>query len=223
MRLLIVEDEDKTAEYLRKGLSEAGFTVEVSREGIDGLHRAITEDFDAIILDVMLPGRDGWTILEELRRKGIETPILMLTARDDVTDRVRGLEAGADDYLVKPFAFSELLARLRTILRRGPTRQPETLCIADLEIDFFKHIVRRGGRRIDLTPKEFSLLTTLARRTGEVVSRTWLVEQVWDMHFDPGTNVVDVAVARLRRKVDDPFKASLIHTIRGIGYVLEER
>jgi two-component system copper resistance phosphate regulon response regulator CusR len=147
----------------------------------------------------------------------------MLTARDDVSDRVRGLETGADDYLVKPFAFSELLARLRTILRRSPGRQPEVLTIADLEIDFFRHQVRRSGRRLDLTPKEFTLLTTLARRQGEVLSRTWLVEQVWDMRFDPGTNVVDVAVGRLRRKVDDPYPIKLIHTIRGVGYVMEIR
>ncbi len=223
MRVLIIDDEPKTAEYLRRGLSESGFVVEVSREGTDGLFRATSEDFDAVVLDVMLPGRDGWSVLSELRARGSEVPILMLTARDDVVDRVRGLEAGADDYLVKPFAFSELLARLRTVLRRGPTRHPEVLRIADLEIDQFRHTVRRGGVRIDLTQKEFALLSTLARRSGEVLSRTYLVEQVWDLHFDPGTNVVDVAMGRLRRKVDDRFPVKLLHTIRGAGYVLEDR
>lgn len=223
MRLLIIEDEKKTAEYLRKGLVESGFNVDVADNGVDGLHRAQTEDYQAVVLDVMLPGKDGWQVLEAIRSSGSPLPILMLTARDDVSDRVRGLEAGADDYLVKPFAFSELLARLRTILRRGPSRQPEVLRIADLEIDFFRHVAKRAGKRLDLTSKEFLLLTTLARRTGEVLSRTWLVEQVWDMHFDPGTNVVDVAVGRLRRKIDDPHPVKLIHTIRGVGYVLEAR
>jgi two-component system copper resistance phosphate regulon response regulator CusR len=223
MRLLVIEDEKKTADYLHKGLSESGFVVEVSRDGVDGLYRAQSEPFDAVILDIMLPGKDGWEVLSELRQGDFQVPVLMLTARDDVSDRVRGLEGGADDYLAKPFAFSELLARLRTILRRGPVRQPETVKIADLEIDFFRHQVHRASRRIDLTAKEFCLLTTLARHTGEVLTRTWLVEQVWNMYFDPGTNVVDVAVGRLRRKIDGPDQIKLIHTIRGVGYVLEVR
>jgi len=223
MRILVVEDEPKTATYLHKGLSENGFVVDTARRGEDGLHLALTASYDAIILDVALPGCDGWTILAALRQAGKLTPVLFLTARDAVADRVKGLELGADDYLVKPFAFTELLARLRSILRRGPARQPEILRVADLELDFIRHRATRGGQRLELTPKEFALLALLARRQGEVLSRTLIAEQVWDMHFDSDTNVVDVAVRRLRRKVDDPFARKLIHTIRGSGYVLEER
>jgi len=223
MRILIVEDERKTAAYLLKGLTESGFVADVAERGDDGLHLALTQDYDLIVLDVMLPGRDGWSVLGAVRQAGKTTPVLLLTARDAVADRVKGLELGADDYLVKPFAFSELLARIRTILRRGPARQLEVLQVADLELDLIRHKAARGGQRVELTPKEFALLSLLARRKGEVLSRTVIAEQVWDMHFDSDTNVVDVAVRRLRSKVDDPFAVKLIHTVRGLGYVLDER
>jgi two-component system copper resistance phosphate regulon response regulator CusR len=223
MKVLIVEDEKKTAAYLRKGLTENGFTVDVADQGGIGLHFALAGDYDALILDVMLPGRDGWSILTELRRQGKQTPVLFLTARDAVPDRVKGLELGADDYLIKPFAFSELMARLRSILRRRSVNHPQILQVADLEIDLLRHKATRSGKRLDLTPKEFAFLTLLVRRTGEVLSRTLIAEQVWDMNFDSDTNVVDVHVRRLRAKVDDPFSQKLIHTVRGVGYVLEER
>ena len=223
MRILVVEDEKKTAAYLQKGLTENGFVVDVCAHGIDGLHAAVAADYDLILLDVMLPGRDGWSILKALRQQDKQTPVLFLTARDAVADRVKGLELGADDYLVKPFAFSELLARMRTILRRGSGRQPEVLRVGDLEIDLARHRASRGGQRLELTPKEFLLLALLARRPGEVLSRTLIAEQVWDMNFDSDTNVVDVHVRRLRAKVDDPCKNKLIHTVRGMGYVLEAR
>lgn len=223
MRILVVEDERKAADYLKKGLSESGFVVDAAHRGEDGLHLALSESHDLIVLDVMLPGCDGWSILTALRAAGRQTPVLFLTARDTVADRVKGLEMGADDYLVKPFAFSELLARVRTILRRGPGRQPDVLHIADLEIDLPRHRSARAGHRLDLTPKEFALLALLAQRQGEVLSRTLIAEQVWEMNFDSDTNVVDVAVRRLRAKVDDAFPSKLLHTVRGVGYVLEER
>lgn len=222
MRVLLVEDEVKTGDYLRKGLSEHGFVVDVARSGDDGAHLALSEDYAVIVLDVMLPGADGWSVLKSIRRAK-QTPVLFLTARDAVEDRVKGLELGADDYLVKPFAFSELLARLRSLLRRGPTREPDVLQADDLVADLIRRRVRRGDQRIDLTTKEFALLSLLLRRKGEVLSRTLIAEQVWDMNFDSDTNVVDVAIRRLRAKVDDPFPRRLIHTIRGVGYVLEER
>lgn len=221
MKILVVEDEPKTAAYLRNGLVEHGFVADVSTQGDDGLHAALTGDYDLVILDVMLPERDGWAVLSSLRAAGRSTPVLFLTARDVVQDRVKGLELGADDYLVKPFAFSELLARVRSVLRRGPSRHPEVLRIADLEIDTTRHQAFRAGRRLDLTPKEFLLVSLFVRRVGEVLSRTFIAEQVWDMNFDPGTNVVDVHVRRLRSKVDDPFERKLIRTVRGLGYVLE--
>ncbi len=222
MKILVVEDEKKTASYLRKGLAESGFVVDIAEQGEDGLELARTTAYDLIILDVMLPGRDGWSVLAELRRAGKQVPVLFLTARDSIEDRVKGLEGGADDYLVKPFAFAELLARVRTLLRRSPARQPDTLRVGDLEIDFLHHRATRAGKRLDLTPKEFSLLSLLARRKGEVLTRTVIAGQVWDMNFDSHTNVVDVHMRRLRAKVDDPFERKLIQTVRGVGYVLEE-
>lgn len=222
MRILVVEDERKTAAYLQRGLSESGFVVDPAGRGDDGVELALSRDYDMVILDVMLPERDGWAVLAEIRRAGKQTPVLFLTARDAVPDRVKGLELGADDYLVKPLAFSELLARVRSILRRGPARQPDMVRVADLEMDLLRHKAMRGGQRLDLAPKEFALLSLLARRKGEVLSRTLIAEQVWEMHFDSNTNVVDVAVRRLRRKADDPFARKLIHTVRGLGYVLEE-
>lgn len=220
MRILIVEDEVRAAAYLRQGLSEAGFSVEVAHDGVEGEHLALTQAFDLLILDVMLPGRSGWEILASVRRMS-QTPVLFLTARDRVEDRVRGLEAGADDYLVKPFAFSELLARVRTLLRRRPQAEPDVLRVADLELDLARHKAWRGGVRVTLTAKEMALLALFMRRRGEVLSRTLIAEQVWDMHFDSDTNVVDVAVRRLRAKIDEPFQLKLIHTLRGVGYVLE--
>lgn len=223
MHILIVEDERKTAAFLRKGLSENGFVVDVSHDGEEGLELALNHEYDLLILDVILPTLEGWSILAELRRAGKKIPVLFLTARDRVQDRVNGLELGADDYLVKPFAFSELLARVRSILRRGTGFQQQTLNISDLQIDLLRHKVTRGSKRIDITSKEFALLSLLARRSGEVLSRTLIAEQVWDMNFDSGTNVVDVAIRRLRSKVDDPFPKKLIHSVRGVGYVLEDR
>ncbi len=223
MRILIVEDDEKTAAYLRKGLSENGFVVDTTEYGDDGLHLVMSEDYDLVVLDVMLPAQDGWSVLAELRRRGKETPVLVLTARDSVQDRVKGLELGADDYLIKPFAFSELLARMRSVLRRGPLRHPEVLRVADLELDLLRHKATRSGERLELTAKELLLLSLLLQRTGEVLSRTLIAEQVWGIHFDSDSNVVDVAVRRLRRKLDDPFQKKLLHTVRGMGYVLEDR
>ena len=223
MKILIVEDELKTGDYLRQGLTEAGFTVDLTRDGADGLHQAISEDYDLIILDVMLPKLNGWQVLEMLRKADKETPVLFLTARDEVGDRVKGLELGADDYLVKPFAFSELLARIRTILRRGKSNSEVTyLQISDLELDMLRRRAQRGGQKIELTAKEFSLLELLMRRKGEVLSRSLIASQVRDMNFDSDTNVIEVAMRRLRNKVDDPFPTKLIKTVRGMGYVLEE-
>jgi len=223
MKLLIIEDEPKTAAFLKKGLEENGFSADIVEDGKVGAYLARHGDYDLIILDVMLPGQDGWSVLRELRQRRDQTPALFLTARAGVPDRVHGLELGADDYIIKPFAFSELLARIRTILRRGPARQVVTLRVADLEIDVQRHKAMRSGQPLDLTPKEFLLLSLLARRSGDVISRILIAEQVWDINFDSGTNVVDVHMHRLRSKVDDPFELKLIHTVRGIGYVLEDR
>ena len=222
MKILIVEDELKIGTYVQQGLVEAGFVVDLDRDGADGLHHTLTEAYDLIVLDVMLPGMTGWQILEGIRRAGKDVPVLFLTARDHVEDRVKGLELGADDYLVKPFAFSELLARIRTLLRRGSrSKEAEVLRAADLELDLLRRRVSRGGKRIELTVKEFALLELLLRRQGEVLPRSLIASQVWDMNFDSDTNVIDVAVRRLRVKIDDDFDAKLIHTVRGMGYVLE--
>ncbi|WP_089721042.1 heavy metal response regulator transcription factor [Candidatus Entotheonella palauensis] len=223
MKLLVIEDDSKTAAYLRQGLSEHGFVVDTMAGGDDGLHLALTGRYHLIILDVLLPQRDGWSVLTELRRHEVQAAILMLTAQDAVPDRVKGLELGADDYLVKPFAFSELLARVRALLRRGSARQPDILNLADLQVDLLRHRAQRGSAKLDLTPQEFALLSLLIRHTGEVLSRTLIAEQVWDINFHSDTNVVDVAIRRLRRKVDEPFATRLIHTVRGVGYVLETR
>ena len=221
MKILIVEDQVKTGDYLKQGLSEAGFVVDLARDGMDGLHLALSEAYDLVVLDVMLPTLDGWQVLEGIRHAGKDMPVLFLTARDQVTDRVKGLELGADDYLVKPFAFAELLARARTLLRRGKAKEPELLHVADLELDLLRRRVARGGRRIDLTAKEFGLLELLMRRQGEVLPRSLIASQVWDMNFDSDTNVIEVAVRRLRAKMDDEFEPKLIRTVRGMGYVLE--
>lgn len=222
MKVLIVEDELKTGDYLRQGLVEAGFVADLARTGTDGLHLALTGDYDLLVLDVMLPGLNGWQLLQSLRRSGNALPVLFLTARDQVEDRVKGLELGADDYLVKPFAFSEFLARVRTLLRRGKASiEPTVLRIADLELDLMRRRAQRGGRRIDLTAKEFALLELLLRRQGEVLTRSLIASQVWDMNFDSDTNVIEVAMRRLRAKMDDSFEPKLLRTIRGMGYVLE--
>ena len=222
MKLLVVEDEKSTASYLEQGLAEHGFVVDLAADGTDGGHLALTGNYDLVVLDLMLPGRSGWEIIKDLRLHK-DTPVLILSARDKLADRVKGLELGADDYLVKPFAFSELLARIRTLLRRGKITEPVELRVADLQLDPVRRHANRAGKRIDLTPKEFALLHLLMRHEGEAQSRTLIAEQVWDMNFDSDTNVVDVAIRRLRAKVDDPFPAKLIHTIRGVGYVCEAR
>jgi two-component system, OmpR family, copper resistance phosphate regulon response regulator CusR len=221
MKVLVVEDELKTAKFLKKGLGEAGFVVDVAEDGAEGLNLALGLEFDLIVLDLMLPAMDGWQVLSRLREKNRQALVLILTARDAVHERVRGFQLGADDYVVKPFAFSELLARIQSLLRRAAPRPQETLRMADLEIDVLRHRATRAGQKLDLTTKEFLLLSLLARRAGEVLSRTLIAEAVWDMNFDSDTNVVDVNVRRLRSKVDDPFPLKLIHTVRGAGYVLE--
>jgi two-component system copper resistance phosphate regulon response regulator CusR len=221
MRILLVEDEKKTAAFLAKGLREGGFSVDIARDGETGLKTALSTPYDLLIVDVMLPGKDGWAVVATLREQDIRTPILFLTARDSVRDRVKGLDLGADDYLVKPFAFSELLARVRSLIRRSPTRPEKELRIQDLEIDTRRNRAVRAGIPLNLTAKEFLLLAQLARAAGEVVSRAEIIDQVWNINFETSTNIVDVMVRRLRAKVDDPFKTKLVHTIRGVGYALK--
>jgi two-component system copper resistance phosphate regulon response regulator CusR len=222
MRLLIVEDEKKIGDYLKKGLEESGFVLQLERNGLDGYHAAISESFDLIILDVMLPDINGWQILQKLRSAELSVPVLFLTAKDSLEDKVKGLELGADDYLIKPFAFAELLARVRSLLRRGMRKViPDVLEVADLSLDIPKRRATRNNIRIELTNKEFSLLELLVRSQGEVLPRSLIASQVWDMNFDSETNVIDVAVRRLRAKIDDPFPSKLIHTVRGMGYKLD--
>ena len=224
MKLLIVEDEPKTGQYLQQGLSEAGFIVDLASDGLSGEQLALHNDYDLLVLDVMLPGQNGWQLLAHLRQAGLRMPVLFLTARDSVEDRVHGLELGADDYLIKPFAFAELLARIRTLLRRGQSPAQDTeLSLADLRLDLLRRRAERGGQRIELTAKEFALLELLLRRQGEVLPKSLIASQVWDMNFDSDTNVIEVAIRRLRSKVDDSFSVPLIHTVRGMGYVLELR
>ena len=222
MKLLVAEDEPKIGAYLQQGLTEAGFTVDRVVTGTDALQYTLSEAYDLLILDVMMPGLDGWEVLRMVRAAGKEVPVLFLTARDGVDDRVKGLELGADDYLVKPFAFSELLARVRTLLRRGSSGYAQTtMKMADLEVDLLKRRATRNGKRIDLTAKEFSLLELLMRRRGEVLPKSLIASQVWDMNFDSDTNVIEVAVRRLRAKIDDDFAPKLIHTVRGMGYLMD--
>ena len=225
MKILIIEDEPKTGQYLRQGLTESGFIVNLSSNGIDGLYHATSQHHDLIILDVMLPDLSGWQILAQLRKQDNETPVIFLTARDKVEDRIKGLELGADDYLIKPFSFSELLARVRAILKRGNKSNTEnnTLCIADLELDLLRRKVQRAGQKITLTAKEFNLLEFFMRHQGEVLSRALIASEVWDMNFDSDTNVIDVSIRRLRNKIDTPFDTKLLQTMRGMGYVLEAK
>ena len=226
-KILLVEDQPTAAAYLAQGLREAGMVVDVAHTGPDGLHLLLTVEYELAILDVMLPRLDGWAILETVRRAQTPTPVLFLSARDDIEDRVRGLELGAEDYLVKPYAFSELLARVRVILRRNDggqnQREATQFQVADLTLDLLKHRASRGADRLELTPKEFALLSLLMRRAGEVQSRTVIASQVWDINFESDTNVVEVAIRRLRTKLDDPYRRKLLHTVRGVGYVLEDR
>lgn len=222
MKILLVEDEQKTGDYLKQGLTEAGYLTDWVTDGISGQHHALTEDYDLIILDVMLPERNGWQVIQSIREHGKMLPILFLSARDDVEDRVKGLDLGADDYLVKPFAFAELLSRVKSLLRRGQSKEDQYLItIADLELDVRKRRVTRGGQRIDLTAKEFALMELFMRRPGEVLPRALIASQVWDMNFDSDSNVVEVAIKRLRTKIDHGFSPKLIQNIRGMGYLLE--
>ena len=223
MKILVIEDAEKTAAYLKKGLSEHGYVVDVSHTAEEGLYLASQFDYGLLVLDVMLPDRDGWSVLSELRSNHSAMRILLLSALSSVADKVKGLRLGADDYLVKPFAFSELLARINSILGRQPMRHPEIVRVADLELDVVRHKAARAGQRLDLTLKEFQLLALMARRPSEVFSRALISEQIWDVNFDSNTNVVDVHIRRLRSKVDDPFERKLIYTVRGMGYMVEER
>lgn len=222
MRILVVEDHEKVAQFIVKGLREERFAVDHAATGTDGLSMASVGEYDAIVLDVLLPGRNGYDVVAELRSRGIATPVLMLTAKVQVEDRVRGLDAGADDYLTKPFAFAEFLARVRALIRRRERDVPSPLTVADLSLDPVSHEVRRGDARVDLTSREYAVLEFLMRNRGRVVTRTSMIEHVWDMHFDSDTNLVDVYIRHLRAKLDDPFPLKLIHTVRGVGYVIKE-
>ena len=222
-RALVVEDETKTAAFLRGGLEDHGWKVDVAKDGSEGLHLALKQVYDLILLDVMLTGLDGWTILHRLRAEGMLAPVIFLTARDEVVDRIKGLDLGADDYLVKPFSFSELLARIRSILRRGPDRQPTNIKVAELEINLVTHAATRGPKQLELTQKEFALLVLLARNAGEILGRKFIAKEIWNMDGEGDSNLVDVAIRRLRRKVDYPFPKPLIHSVYGAGYVLEQR
>jgi two-component system copper resistance phosphate regulon response regulator CusR len=222
MRILVIEDESKLGDHLKKGLEENGYVVDIARDGIEGRYLATEGDYALILLNVMLPGIDGFAVLQAIRRTS-NVPVLVLTARDKVEDRVNGLQQGADDYLVKPFSFSELLARIQALLRRGKPQESTVLRLADLELDLASRKCFRNRTRLDLTAKEFTLLVVLLRRRGQILSRSTLAEQVWQMNFDSDTNVVEVAIRRLRSKIDDPFDVKLLHTVRGMGYVLEDR
>ena len=224
MRILIVEDDSQTALFISKGLKQEGFAVDHATDGETGLHLALTEPYDAAVIDIMVPKVDGLTVIDEMRRHGVRTPVIVLSAKSSVDDRIKGLQAGGDDYLVKPFAFSELVARIQALIRRvSQTAEPTTLTVGDLKMDLVRRKVFRGGREIELQPKEFALLEYLMRNAGRVVSKTMIMEHVWDYNFDPQTNVVEARICRLRDKVDRPFGLNLIHTIRGVGYVLEEK
>lgn len=224
VRILVVEDDRRTMEFIAKGLRQEGFAVDCGSEGEDGLHLALTESYDVAVIDIMLPKRDGLSVIDEMRRQNVQTPVIVLSARSSVDDRIKGLQAGGDDYLVKPFAFSELVARIQALIRRATRVEgPSTLSVGDLEMDLVKRRVFRMGRPVDLQPKEYALLEYLMRNTGRVVSKTMIMEHVWDYNFDPRTTVVEARVCRLRDKIDRPFGKDLIHTIRGVGYVLEER
>lgn len=223
MYFLIVEDAEKTAEQLRRGLSEMSVTVDVAPDGLKGLAMARERDYDLIVLDLMLPGIDGFEVVKRLREGGSTTPVMILTARDEVHDRITGLQLGADDYLVKPYSFAELCARIQALLRRGQVVQQDEIRVADLTVNFFAHKATRAGKNLELTPKEFALLSLLIRRAGEVQSRLRIAERVWNLGFDANLKIVDVKVAALRAKVDGPFEKKLIHTVRGLGYILEDR
>jgi heavy metal response regulator len=223
MRILVLEDEPGVSAFLGRGLREAGFAVDLAADGNDGCHMACTEPYDLIVLDLILPGKDGFSVLSELRGRGNTTPVICLTARDAVDDRVKGLDLGADDYLAKPFSFAELLARIRALLRRGSVLAANPITVGDLSIDVVTRQVHRSGKRIDLSAREYSLLEYLARHADQVLSRTMILEKVWDMNQDPLTNVVDVHINRLRKKIDHGFAKPLVHTIRGVGYVLRNQ
>lgn len=223
MNILIIEDELKTANFLQRGLVENGFSVHVTHDGFDGLHSAMELAYDLLIIDIMLPKLDGWGVVEKLRQADKQVPILILTACDEIDERVKGLELGADDYLIKPFAFSELLARVKSLLRRGQNKQIETIEVADLKINPLKRKVQRGNSKINLTSKEYNLLVLLALNQGALLTRTYIIEKIWGINFDTDTNIIDVLTRRLRQKIDHGYEVKLIHTIRGAGYVLEDK
>lgn len=223
MHILIIEDELKTSGFLKKGFSECGVVADVAQDGEEGLLLALTGEYDMVILDVMLPKQDGWSVIREMRRRKNATPVIMLTARDAIPDRIKGFELGVDDYLIKPFAFSELLVRISAILRRGPALKEDVLRVADLDIDLVRGRATRNGKRLDLTPKEYALLSLFVRSSGKILTKSVIAEQIWNLHYGADTNIIEVHINRLRAKVDGPFEKKLIHTLRGRGYVLEDR